>query len=405
MKVLVINAGSSSVKYQLIQTDDESVVAKGGIERIGIPGSNLSQTVGGKKYEVAKDLADHNAAFELMLSCLTSPDFGGAVKDISEIEAIGHRVLHTGTDFHGSVEVDAEVERLLRENIHLGPLHMPANIAGIDACIKALPGVPNVAVFDTAFHTTMPDKACMYAIPYEDYEQFKIKKYGFHGTSHKYVSGCAIDYLKSKGLPWDKIVTCHLGNGSSITAVKDGKSVDTSMGMTPLEGVPMGTRSGDIDASVVEMLCSWKGMTPQQVVTYLNKQSGFQGVSGVSSDSRNVLEAAEKGNYRAQLAMDMFTYRVKKYIGSYAAAMGGLDCIVMTGGIGENSGPLRKGILEGLEFLGVELDGEINANVRQPKCIHEINAADSRVKILVIPTNEELVIARETRDVVTAAKR
>ena len=302
-------------------------------------------------------------------------------------------------------EVDAEVERLLRENIHLGPLHMPANIAGIDACIKALPGVPNVAVFDTAFHTTMPDKASMYAIPYEDYEQFKIKKYGFHGTSHKYVSGCAIDYLKSKGLPWDKIVTCHLGNGSSITAVKDGKSVDTSMGMTPLEGVPMGTRSGDIDASVVEMLCSWKGMTPQQVVTYLNKQSGFQGVSGVSSDSRNVLEAAEKGNYRAQLAMDMFTYRVKKYIGSYAAAMGGLDCIVMTGGIGENSGPLRKGILEGLEFLGVELDEEVNAKVRQPKCIHEINTADSRVKILVIPTNEELVIARETRDVVTAAKR
>lgn len=405
MKVLVINAGSSSVKYQLIQTDDESVVAKGGIERIGIPGSNLSQTVDGKKYEVEKDLPDHNAAFELMLSCLTSPEFGGAVKDISEIEAIGHRVLHTGTDFHGSVAVDAEVEKLLRENIHLGPLHMPANIAGIDACVKELPGVPNVAVFDTAFHTTMPDKASMYAIPYEDYEQFKIKKYGFHGTSHKYVSGCAIDYLKSKGLPWDKIVTCHLGNGSSITAVKDGKSVDTSMGMTPLEGVPMGTRSGDIDASVVEMLCSWKGMTPQQVVTYLNKQSGFLGVSGVSSDSRNVLEAAEKGNYRAQLAMDMFTYRVKKYIGSYAAAMGGLDCIVMTGGIGENSGPLRKGILEGLEFLGVELDETANSGTRQPRRIYEINTVNSRVKILVIPTNEELVIARETRDIVTAMKR
>lgn len=405
MKVLVINAGSSSVKYQLIETDDESVIAKGGIERIGIPGSNLSQTVAGKKYEIAKDLSDHNEAFELMLGCLTSPDFGSAVKDISEIKAIGHRVLHTGTDFHGSVEVDAEVEKLLRENIHLGPLHMPANIAGIDACMKALPGVPNVAVFDTAFHTTMPDKASMYAIPYEDYEQFKIKKYGFHGTSHKFVSGCAIEYLKSVGHAWDKIVTCHLGNGSSITAVKDGKSVDTSMGMTPLEGVPMGTRSGDIDASVVEMLCSWKGMTPAEVVTYLNKKSGFLGVSGVSSDSRNVLEEADKGNYRAKLAMDMFTYRVKKYIGSYAAAMGGLDCIVMTGGIGENSGILRKGILEGLEFLGVKLDDGVNATLRQPKGAVEINTSDSAVKILVIPTNEELVIARETRDIVCAAKR
>ena len=402
MKVLVLNAGSSSLKYQLIETDDEKVLVKGGIERIGIEGSNLTQKSEKGEYKVEKPLADHTESFDLLIGCLTSPEFGGVLKDISEIDAIGHRVLHTGTDFKGSVLVTDDNLAILEKNIPLGPLHMPANIACIKSCMKVLPGVPNVAVFDTAFHTTMPDKAAMYAIPYEDYERYKIKRYGFHGTSHKFVSEEAVGYLRSKGLPWDKIVTCHLGNGSSITAVKDGKCVDTSMGMTPLEGVPMGTRSGDIDASVVEMLCDSKGMTPAEVTQYLNKKSGFLGVSGVSSDSHNVLAEAEKGNYRARLALDMFTYRVKKYIGAYAAAMGGLDCIVLTGGIGENSAPLRKDILEGLEFLGVVVDAERNEKCPRGR-IFELNTDGSRVKILVIPTNEELVIARETRDIVKKA--
>ena len=378
----------------------EKLLCKGGIERIGIEGSNLTQESGGKKYNVEQPLANHTQGFDLLIKCLTDKSVGGVLDDISEIEAIGHRVLHTGTDFDDSVLITPEALRILEKNAFLGPLHMPANIACVKSCMQVLPGVPNVAVFDTAFHSTMPAYAYMYAIPYEDYEKYKIRRYGFHGTSHKFVSQTAKKWLDDNGFASDKIVTCHLGNGSSITAVKDGKCVDTSMGMTPLEGVPMGTRSGDIDASVVEFLCNFKKMTVGEVITYLNKKSGFLGVSGVSSDSRNLLEEAHKGNERAKLAADMFTYKVKKYIGSYAAAMGGLDSIVFTGGIGENSDEMRAGILEGLGFLGVELDEKENLKREKPS-VREISTKASKVRVLIVPTNEELMIARDTKRIVT----
>lgn len=379
---------------------DEKLLCKGGIERIGIEGSNLTQESGGKKYNVEKPLANHTEGFDLLIKCLTDKSVGGVLDDISEIEAVGHRVLHTGTDFDDSVLITPEALKILEKNAFLGPLHMPANIACVKSCMQVLPGVPNVAVFDTAFHSTMPAYAYMYAIPYEDYEQFKIRRYGFHGTSHKFVSQTAKKWLDENGFPSGKIVTCHLGNGSSITAVKDGKCVDTSMGMTPLEGVPMGTRSGDIDASVVEFLCNFKKMTVGEVITYLNKKSGFLGVSGVSSDSRNMLEEAHKGNKRAQLAADMFTYRVKKYIGAYSAAMGGLDSIVFTGGIGENSDEMRANIVEGLGYLGVELDKEENLKRGKPP-VREISTKASKVRVLIVPTNEELMIARDTKRIVT----
>ncbi len=400
MKVLVVNAGSSSLKYQVIEMTDEKLLCKGGIERIGIEGSNLTQESGGKKYNVEKPLANHTEGFDLLIKCLTDKSVGGVLDDISEIEAVGHRVLHTGTDFDDSVLITPEALKILEKNAFLGPLHMPANIACVKSCMQVLPGVPNVAVFDTAFHSTMPAYAYMYAIPYEDYEQFKIRRYGFHGTSHKFVSQTAKKWLDENGFPSGKIVTCHLGNGSSITAVKDGKCIDTSMGMTPLEGVPMGTRSGDIDASVVEFLCNFKKMTVGEVITYLNKKSGFLGVSGVSSDSRNMLEEAHKGNKRAQLAADMFTYRVKKYIGAYSAAMGGLDSIVFTGGIGENSDEMRANIVEGLGYLGVELDKEENLKREKPP-VREISTKASKVRVLIVPTNEELMIARDTKRIVT----
>ena len=400
MKVLVVNAGSSSLKYQVIEMTDEKLLCKGGIERIGIEGSNLTQESGGKKYNVEKPLANHTEGFDLLIKCLTDKSVGGVLDDISEIEAVGHRVLHTGTDFDDSVLITPEALKILEKNAFLGPLHMPANIACVKSCMQVLPGVPNVAVFDTAFHSTMPAYAYMYAIPYEDYEQFKIRRYGFHGTSHKFVSQTAKKWLDENGFPSGKIVTCHLGNGSSITAVKDGKCVDTSMGMTPLEGVPMGTRSGDIDASVVEFLCNFKKMTVGEVITYLNKKSGFLGVSGVSSDSRNMLEEAHNGNKRAQLAADMFTYRVKKYIGAYSAAMGGLDSIVFTGGIGENSDEMRANIVEGLGYLGVELDKEENLKREKPP-VREISTKASKVRVLIVPTNEELMIARDTKRIVT----
>lgn len=400
MKVLVVNAGSSSLKYQVIEMTTETLLCKGGIERIGIEGSNLTQESGGKKYNVEQPLANHTQGFDLLIKCLTDKSVGGVLDDISEIEAIGHRVLHTGTDFDDSVLITPEALKILEKNAFLGPLHMPANIACVKSCMQVLPGVPNVAVFDTAFHSTMPAYAYMYAIPYEDYEKYKIRRYGFHGTSHKFVSQTAKKWLDDNGFPSGKIVTCHLGNGSSITAVKDGKCVDTSMGMTPLEGVPMGTRSGDIDASVVEFLCNFKKMTVGEVITYLNKKSGFLGVSGVSSDSRNLLAEAAKGNKRARLAADMFTYKVKKYIGSYAAAMGGLDCIVFTGGIGENSDEMRAGILEGLGFLGVELDKDENLRREKPP-VREISTKASKVRVLIVPTNEELMIARDTKRIVS----
>lgn len=396
MKVLVVNAGSSSLKYQLINMEDESVLCRGGIERIGLEGSFIRHANGKEKTEIHRELHDHTQAFELLIECLTDAKIG-VIKKVEEIQAIGHRIVHSGEAFtHSTLVGDKEVQ-MLRDIIPLAPLHMPAHIACIESCRELLPTTPNVLVFDTNFHATMPRKASMYAIRYEDYEQFKIRRYGFHGTSHRFVSAQAIAYLKERGLACDKIITCHLGNGSSITAVKDGKCVDTSMGLTPLAGIPMGTRSGDVDAAVVEMLCKCKNMNVSEALNYLNKESGFKGIGG-ASDARDLCKLAREGSERAQLAIDMFAYGVRKYIGAYTAAMGGLDAIVFTGGIGENSDELRAAILDGFDFMGIAYDKEVNANAHGSFC--ELSSADSKVKLLIIPTNEELVIARDTEQIV-----
>ncbi|HOV69262.1 MAG TPA: acetate kinase, partial [Clostridia bacterium] len=321
----------------------------------------------------------------------------GVIEEMSEINAVGHRVLHGGEKFAGSFIIDDTVMETIKDYIELGPLHNPANIMGIEACMHVMPGVPMVAVFDTSFHQTMPKKAFMYALPYEDYTELKIRRYGFHGTSHKYISIRTPQFLgrPAKGL---RIISCHLGNGSSIAAIVDGKCVDTSMGFTPLVGVPMGTRTGDIDPAVIEFLCNKRGMTLSQVMNYMNKKSGVLGISGVSSDFRDILEASKNGNERASLALEVFTYGVKKYIGAYSAAMGGLDAVVFTAGVGENNPVIRQSCLEGLEFLGIRLDNA--ANNATIGCEADISAADSKVKVLVIPTNEEIVIARDTLELV-----
>ena len=396
MKILVINAGSSSLKYQLFDMETESIVAKGLCERIGIDG-HLKHTplVGGKPvFDSDMDFPTHAEAIAAVLDKLTSDEYG-VVKSMSEINAVGHRVLHGGQKFTASTLVD-KVKEAIRACFPLGPLHNPANLMGIEACEKAMPGVPQVAVFDTAFHQTMPASSYMYAIPYKYYEEHGVRRYGFHGTSHRYVSAEAIKVmgLQKEG---SKIVTCHLGNGSSMAAVKDGKCFDTSMGLTPLEGVPMGTRCGSVDPAVVEFIANTEGISASETLTMLNKKSGVLAVSGVSSDFRDLDNAAAEGNERAQLALDMFNYAVRKYIGAYAAAMGGLDGIVFTAGIGENSIEVREEILKGLEFLGVKLDKEAN------KCrgkVQKISAPDSKVQVWIIPTNEELVIARDTEDIV-----
>ncbi|MBR7110243.1 MAG: acetate kinase [Clostridia bacterium] len=390
MKILVVNAGSSSLKYQLIDMKDESVVAKGACERIAIEGSKLTHKVGDKEIVIDQYLPDHTAALELVLKALTDKEHG-AVKSVDEIGAVGHRILHSAEDFKGTVLVSDETIAICEKNTPLGPLHMPANVACVKACREILKGKPMAMVFDTAFHSTMPPKAFMYGVPYEAYTNWQVRKYGFHGTSHKYVSGEARKYLGRDDI---KIVTCHLGNGSSIAAVENGKCVDTSMGFTPLEGLVMGTRSGDIDPAVLEYIMEKSGMDIHQMLNYLNKKSGVLGVSGVSSDFRDLSKAASEGNERAKLALDMFAYRVQKYIGSYAVAMKGLDCIVFTGGIGENDKAMRESIMEGMEVLGVEFDKEANLNAPRGQ-IAELNKG-GKVKVLVIPTNEELVIARET---------
>ncbi len=390
MKILVINAGSSSLKYQLIDMENESVIAKGACERIAIEGSKLEHKVGDKSVVIEQYMPDHTAALELVLAALTNPEHG-AVKTVDEIGAVGHRILHSAEDFKGTVLVTDETIAICEKNTPLGPLHMPANIACVKACRKILKDKPMGMVFDTAFHSTMPKKAYMYGVPYDAYTNWQVRKYGFHGTSHKYVSGEARKYLGRDDV---KIVTCHLGNGSSLAAVKDGLCVDTSMGFTPLEGLIMGTRSGDIDPAVIEYIMDKSGMDIHQTLNYLNKKSGVLGISGVSSDFRDLSKAASEGNERAALALDMFAYRVQKYIGSFAVAMGGLDCIVFTGGIGENDKKMRERIMENLEFLGVNFDKEMNENVPRGT-IAELNNG-GKVKILVIPTNEELVIARET---------
>ena len=393
MKVLVINAGSSSLKYQLLDTESQNVLAKGLCERIGIDGKFTYKAPGKPTIDAASvAMPTHSEAIQAVLDALVDPA-NGVIGSMKEIEAVGHRVVHGGETFASSVKIDGKVMAALEECIPLAPLHNPANITGIKACTAVMgPDVPQVAVFDTAFHQTMPPVAYTYALPYEYYEQDKVRRYGFHGTSHKYVTGRAADML-GKPIESLKLISCHLGNGSSIAAVCNGKSVDTSMGFTPLAGLPMGTRAGDLDAGILEFLMNKYGMDIKEMLNVLNKKSGVQGVSGVSSDFRDLGTAAGQGNKRAALALDMFSYGVKKYIGAYAAAMGGVDAIIFTAGVGENDGEQRMAIASGLEFMGVKMDADAN-NVRGKEAI--ISAIDSKVKVLLIPTNEELMIALDT---------
>ena len=397
MKILVINAGSSSLKYQLIDMETEHVLAKGLCERIGLDG-HLKHTplVGGKPvFDEDLPMPTHSEAIAAVIDKLTSAEYG-VVASMKEIDAVGHRVVHGGEKFAKSVVITDEVMQAIEECTPLAPLHNPANIIGIKACQQLMPGVPMVAVFDTAFHQTMPPVAYTYALPYEYYEKDKVRRYGFHGTSHKYVSQRAADML-GKPIEQLKLISCHLGNGSSVTAIEGGKSVDTSMGFTPLAGLPMGTRSGDIDAGILEYLMNKYGMDIKEMVNVLNKKSGVMGVSGVSSDFRDLEEAFEQGNERAGLAVDMFNYGVKKLIGAYAAAMGGVDAIIFTAGVGENSASQRMAIASGLEFMGVKMDEDAN-KVRGEERV--ISAPDSKVTVLLIPTNEELMIAMDTEALV-----
>ena len=392
MKILVINAGSSSLKYQLIDMDTKAVLAKGLCERIGIEGSRLNHTPAGcDKVVIESPMPSHADAIKLVIDALVDKNHG-VIDSMAEIGAVGHRVVHGGESFSGSVVIDEAVKKALRDCIELAPLHNPANIIGIEACEKVMPGVVQVGVFDTAFHQTMPEEAFLYGIPYEYYEKYKIRRYGFHGTSHNYVSGKAAEML-GKDIKDLKIITCHLGNGSSVAAVKNGKVIDTTMGLTPLAGILMGTRSGDIDPAIVTFLMEKENLSIDEINAVLNKKSGVFGVSGVSSDFRDLANAANDGNKRASAALKMFCYGIKKYIGSYAAAMGGVDAIVFTAGVGENDGATRAGIVEGLEFLGIKIDTE--KNKLRGEAI-DISSNDAAVKTLVIPTDEEMMIAIET---------
>ena len=396
MNILIINAGSSSLKYQLMDPDTGVVSAKGLCERIYIDG-RLTHNANGKK--VVKDIPmpTHSEAIQAVLAILVDP-VDGVIKSTDEIDAVGHRVLHGGMEFFDSCIINDDVIAAIEKCIPLGPLHNPANLMGIRACQAVMPTTPQVAVFDTAFHMTMPPVAYRYAIPTEYYKNDSIRRYGFHGTSHKYVTKRAIELMGRKDI---KLVNCHLGNGSSMSAVKDGKCQDTSMGLTPLAGVPMGTRSGDLDAAVVQFIMNKYGMSADECLNMLNKKSGVLALSGVSSDFRDIEGEAEKGNADCQLALDKFAYEVRKYIGSYSAALGGLDCLVFTAGVGENSASMRARICEGLEYLGVKIDPEKNA-IRGKEAI--ISADDSKVTVWVIPTNEELMIAQDTAELVKAAK-
>ena len=396
MKILVINAGSSSLKYQLMDSVSHDVLAKGLCERIGIDG-RLTHKVPSKdlKKEFEIPMPTHSEAIASVLDALVSPEHG-VIKDVKEIDAVGHRVVHGGEKFAASALITDDVMKALEECIPLAPLHNPANITGIQACQKVMPGVPMVAVFDTAFHQTMPEKAYLYALPYEYYEKDKVRRYGFHGTSHRYVTARAAAMLGKKAEDV-KIITCHLGNGSSVAAVDGGKSVDTSMGFTPLAGLPMGTRSGDLDAGILEYLMTKYGMDIKEMLNILNKKSGVLGISGVSSDFRDLEDATKGGNHRAELALESFQYNVKKLIGAYAAAMGGVDAIVFTAGVGENDAATRMAVASGLEFMGVKMDAEAN-NTRGKETV--ISAADSKVKVLLIPTDEELMIATDTAEIV-----
>ncbi|MBQ7304799.1 MAG: acetate kinase [Clostridia bacterium] len=400
MKILIVNAGSSSLKYQVIDMEGEQVLAKGVVERINIEGSQLKHTKGKDKYEIKQPIKDHVEATQLVLATLQDETMG-VIKSVDEIGAVGHRVLHGGTEFSESVVINDAVKAAIRKCIPLGPLHNPANLMGIEACEKVMPTTPQIAVFDTAFHQTMPAKAYMYGVPKKYHDELGVRRYGFHGTSHRYVSKRVCEYL---GIPQEgtKIIICHLGNGSSLSACVDGKCVDTSMGLTPLEGLLMGTRCGSCDPAVVQFIANNEGMTPDQVLDMMNKKSGLLGISGTSSDMRDVDAAADAGDENAELARQMLVYGIQKYIGSYAAAMGGVDMIVFTAGIGENNGKLRERVMANFEYLGAKLDIAKNAACADGKateCI--VSTDDSKVKILVIPTNEEIMIARDTLELVS----
>ncbi len=392
MKILVINAGSSSLKYQLIDMDNKLVMAKGLCERIGIEGSRLKHTPAGRDSVVIESpMPTHADAITLVISSLTDSE-NGVISSMSEIGAVGHRVVHGGESFSESVVIDEKVKEGIRGCIELAPLHNPANLIGIEACEKVMPGVPQVAVFDTAFHQTMPQKAYLYGLPYEYYQKYKIRRYGFHGTSHKYVSGRAAEML-NRPLSELRVVTCHLGNGSSVAAIDHGRVVDTSMGLTPLAGVIMGTRCGDIDPAIVTFLMEKEGLDPKAMDAVMNKQSGVLGVSGVSSDFRDLGAAAENGDSRAKAALDMFYYSVKKYVGAYAAVMGGIDALVFTAGVGENNAACRAAVTDGLEYMGVKIDPELNKQRGEM----EISAPGAAVHTLVIPTDEEMMIALDAQ--------
>ena len=397
MKILVLNCGSSSIKYQLIDIESKDVLAKGGIEKIGLEGSFIKFNLpNGEKETIFASIPEHTVGVRMIFDILTSEKFG-AVGSIDEIDAIGHRMVHGGEKFSQSTLLTNEVLEVFESCNDLAPLHNPANLKGVNAVKEVAPDMPQVGVFDTSFHQTMPDYAYMYALPYELYEKYGVRRYGFHGTSHRYITKRALEMM---GVPAEgsKIITCHIGNGGSVAAVKDGKSIDTSMGMTPLAGLMMGTRSGDVDPGALPYIMEKTGLDIQGLNEMLNKKSGVAGISGVSSDMREVDAAAESGNKRAQLSNTMYFYRIKKYIGAYAAAMGGVDAIVFAGGVGENQAGCRAEVLEGLEFLGVELDKEVNAKMRGEEAV--LSTPNSRVKVLLIPTDEEMMIASDTYDII-----
>ncbi len=402
MKILVINAGSSSLKYQLINMEDEHVIAKGNCERIGAEGGRIShKTADGVELKLDCEFPTHTEAFEKLVEVLTSGE-GKVLDNLSEISAVGHRIVQGAELFSESVLVTEEVIEKISSISELAPLHNPAHVLALRACQKVFdPSVPQVVVFDTAFHQSIPDYAYTFGVPYEDYQQYHARRYGFHGTSHRYVSQ-RFAKLIGKNIKDLKVITCHLGNGSSITAIDGGKSIDTSMGFTPLDGVIMGTRSGSIDASLVLYLMEKKGFTPKEMSDYLNKQSGYLGISGFTNDDRDIRKAAAEGNKRAQLAGDILRYGIKKYIGAYTAAMGGLDAVVFTGGIGENSAPVREGACDHMEYLGIKLDLQKNLELNRKE--GEISTPDSKVKVWIVPTNEELLIARDTKEIVNKIK-
>ena len=393
MKILVLNCGSSSIKYALYNMDDKSVMTSGGAERVGLDGAFVKvKLANGEKKQIMHDMPEHTEGVKFIFSLLTDPEIG-VIKSLKEIDAVGHRMVHGGEKFAKSVVITPEVIKAFEEVSDLAPLHNPANLKGIRAVEELMPGLPQVGVFDTAFHQTMPAYSYMYALPYEVYEKFAVRRYGFHGTSHRYVSARVCEFL---GVDYNKqrIITCHIGNGGSLAAVKDGKCLDTTMGLTPLEGIMMGTRSGDVDGGAVTFLQKKLGLNPDQMSDLLNKKSGVAGVSGVGSDMRDLEAAVAAGNERAKLATDMYNYKIKKYVGAFAAAMGGVDIIVFTAGVGENQASMRAAVCRDMEFMGVKVDEALNATIRGKEAV--ISTPDSKVKVVVIPTDEELMIASDT---------